>query len=85
MADVEDERKCWRLVNGVLVEKQKKDLVPDLKLNIENMEAAVKSLEGQVARYLEEMQKIEAKIQQPMKKGPTEEAKASAGTAGVLV
>ena len=33
---LEDERKCWRLVNGVLFEKTKKEVVPELKSMIHN-------------------------------------------------
>ena len=30
LKDLEDSRKCWRLVNGVLFEKTKGELVPEL-------------------------------------------------------
>ena len=33
---LEDERRCWRLVNGVLFEKSKKEVVPELKGMIHN-------------------------------------------------
>ena len=33
---LEDERRCWRLVNGVLFEKSKKEVVPELKSMIHN-------------------------------------------------
>jgi len=42
---LEDERKCWRLVNGILIEKKKVDLEPDLKLHISNMEAVIENLQ----------------------------------------
>ena len=29
--DLEDTRKCWRLVNGVLFEKSKGEVVPELQ------------------------------------------------------
>ena len=35
---LEDDRKCWRLVNGVLFEKTKKDVVPELKVMIKNLQ-----------------------------------------------
>ena len=34
---LEDDRKCWRLVNGVLFEKSKKEVVPELKSMISNL------------------------------------------------
>mmetsp|Transcript_1449 Transcript_1449/g.1275 ORF Transcript_1449/g.1275 Transcript_1449/m.1275 type:complete len:89 (-) Transcript_1449:181-447(-) len=38
LSQLDDDKKCWRLINGVLVEKAKKELVPDLETNIENMD-----------------------------------------------
>ena len=38
LKDVEEERKCWRLINGVLVEKTKKEIIPDLQNSIDNMD-----------------------------------------------
>ena len=28
---LEDDRKCWRLINGILFEKTKKEVIPELK------------------------------------------------------
>lgn len=42
--DLEDTRKCWRLVNGVLFEKTKGDIIPELNTAISNMENVVKQL-----------------------------------------
>lgn len=39
--DLEDSRKCWRLVNGVLFEKSKADVVPDLTTSIKNMDNVI--------------------------------------------
>ena len=39
---LEDERKCWRLVNGVLFEKTKAEVVPELHAMASNL--------GQVAK-----------------------------------
>lgn len=30
--DLEDDRKCWRMVNGVLFEKTKGEVVPELNI-----------------------------------------------------
>lgn len=34
---LEDGRKCWRLVNGVLMEKTKIQVVPEMKTVINNL------------------------------------------------
>jgi len=34
---LEKERKCWRLVGGVLVERTTGEIVPDLEVHIENI------------------------------------------------
>lgn len=59
ISELEDDRRCWRLVNGVLVEKAKKDMVPDLEVNISNMAAACAELNKGAERCKEEMAKIE--------------------------
>ena len=41
---LEDDRKCWRLVNGVLFEKTKKDVVPELKGMISNLQNVIRQL-----------------------------------------
>jgi prefoldin subunit 2 len=42
--DLEDDRKCWRLVNGVLFEKPKGEVMPELKVQVANIENVVKQL-----------------------------------------
>jgi prefoldin subunit 2 len=37
IAKLEDNRKCWRLVNGVLIEKTKVDVVPEMRVVINNL------------------------------------------------
>ena len=34
IANLEDSRKCWRLINGVLMEKTKVDVVPEMRTQI---------------------------------------------------
>jgi len=60
ISELEDERKCWRLVNGVLLEKNKVDLEPDLKLHIGNMQGVLENLDAKANRCKEEMVKIES-------------------------
>ena len=37
ISKLEDSRKCWRLVNGVLMEKTKLQVVPEMRVVINNM------------------------------------------------
>ena len=41
---LEDGRKCWRLVNGVLFEKSKKEVVPELTVMISNLKNVIRQL-----------------------------------------
>ena len=50
IAELEDDRRCWRLVNGILIEKNKVDLEPDLKLHISNMQGVLQSLDAKANR-----------------------------------
>lgn len=37
ISKLEDTRKCWRLINGVLMEKSKLDVVPEMRTHINNL------------------------------------------------
>jgi prefoldin subunit 2 len=37
ISKLEDTRKCWRLVNGVLIEKTKVEVVPEMRVVINNL------------------------------------------------
>ena len=37
ISQLEDTRKCWRLVNGVLMEKTKVEVVPEMRAVINNL------------------------------------------------
>ena len=37
ISQLEDSRKCWRLVNGVLMEKTKVEVVPEMRVVINNL------------------------------------------------
>ena len=41
---LEDSRKCWRLVNGVMFEKTKAEVVPEINAMVQNL--------GQVAKQI---------------------------------
>ena len=42
ISKLEDTRKCWRLINGVLMEKTKLEVVPEMRGVINNLNAVVK-------------------------------------------
>lgn len=42
ISKLEDTRKIWRLVNGVLMEKTKLDVVPEMRVVINNLNAVTK-------------------------------------------
>ena len=42
ISSLEDNRKCWRLVNGVLMEKTKVEVVPEMRTVINNLNAVSK-------------------------------------------
>ena len=88
LSAVEDDKKCWRLINGVLVEKTKKELVPDLETNIENMESLWKQLDERSSTIRQEMVKIEEELGHSIKNNQSEASADNVdakGTGGVLV
>jgi len=42
VSKLEDDRKCWRLINGILFEKTKAQVVPDLTSMIQNLAQVAK-------------------------------------------
>ena len=42
ISKLEDTRKCWRLSNGVLMEKSKLEVVPEMRGVINNLNAVAK-------------------------------------------
>ena len=67
LQQLDDDKKCWRLINAVLVEKTKKDLCPDLETNITNMDALWKQLDERSTLIRQEMHKIEEEIGQTIR------------------
>jgi prefoldin subunit 2 len=41
ISKLEDNRKCWRLINGVLMEKTKLDVVPEMRVVINNLNSVM--------------------------------------------
>jgi prefoldin subunit 2 len=44
ISQLEDTRKCWRLINGVLMEKTKLEVVPEMRTVINNLNAVAKQI-----------------------------------------
>jgi prefoldin subunit 2 len=44
ISELEDTRKCWRLVNGVLMEKTKLEVVPEMRVVINNLKAVTNQI-----------------------------------------
>ena len=42
ISKLEDNRKCWRLINGVLMEKTKVEVIPEMHIVINNLNAVIK-------------------------------------------
>ena len=51
---VDDKRRCFRLIGGVLVERTVGEVIPAIGKNLENIEIAMKKLNEQVLRMDEE-------------------------------
>lgn len=52
-----DERKCFRMINGVLAERTVKDVMPALETNSEGLKKVLDDLVKQYKRQQEEMEK----------------------------
>ena len=59
MKDLEDTRKCWRLVNGVLFEKTKVEVIPEMKTVVSNMDVVVKQLSDALQQKKQEIYQLE--------------------------
>ena len=44
ISKLEDNRKCWRLVNGVLIEKTKVEVVPEMRTVINNLNSVINQI-----------------------------------------
>lgn len=44
ISKLEDTRKCWRLVNGVLMEKTKVDVIPEMRIVINNLNNVINQI-----------------------------------------
>ena len=86
---LEDERRCWRLVNGVLFEKSKKEVVPELIQMINNLATVVKKLNEALVLKKQESANLEKAYDSIMKQARARKADAESErevkSGGVLV
>jgi len=59
VSKLEDDRKCWRLVNGVLFEKSKKEVVPELEAMVRNLNNVSKQLNDALLLKKTDMSQLE--------------------------
>lgn len=92
IAKLEDGRKCWRLVNGVLVEKTKVDVVPEMRIHINNLNSVLKQITDSMQAVRQEIRNLEVAYEHIMKQAKqnvqskSDETQASSSKAGgVLV
>ena len=67
ISKLEDSRKCWRLINGVLVEKTKLEVVPEMRVVINNLNAVVKQITDTLVSVRQEIKNLEAAYEHIMK------------------
>lgn len=67
ISQLEDSRKCWRLVNGVLMEKTKVEVVPEMRGVINNMNAVAKQITDTLVSVRQEIKNLEGAYDHIMK------------------
>ena len=79
LAKLEDDRKCWRLVNGILFEKTKKEVVPELTVMIQNLETVTKQLNEALKLKKDESANLEKAYESIMKQAKAKRAEQEEG------
>ena len=74
IAKLEDGRKCWRLINGVLMEKTKVEVIPEMRVVINNLNQVINQITQSLQAVRQEIKQLEVAYEHIMK-----QAKASAG------
>ena len=67
ISKLEDTRKCWRLVNGVLMEKTKVECVPEMRTVINNLNAVGKQILASLEAVKQEIKNLESAYDHIMK------------------
>ena len=71
ISNLEDNRKCWRLVNGVLMEKTKLEVVPEMRTVINNLNAVTKQITDTLVSVKQEIRNLEQAYDHIMKASKT--------------
>ena len=67
ISKLEDTRKCWRLINGVLMEKTKIEVVPEMRTVINNLNAVTKQITDTLVAVKTEIKNLERAYEHIMK------------------
>ena len=67
ISKLEDTRKCWRLVNGVLMEKTKLEVVPEMRVVINNLNTVINQITTSLEAVKQEIKNLEAAYDHIMK------------------
>ena len=67
ISKLEDSRKCWRLVNGVLLEKTKLKVVPEMRVVINNLNNVVNQITTSLVAIRQEIKNLEAAYEHIMR------------------
>lgn len=67
ISKLEDTRKCWRLINGVLMEKTKVECVPEMRTVINNLNAVGKQILTTLESVKQEIKNLESAYDHIMK------------------
>ena len=67
ISKLEDTRKCWRLINGVLMEKTKIEVVPEMRGVINNLNAVTKQITDTLVAVRTEIKNLEGAYEHIMK------------------
>ena len=59
ISKLEDTRKCWRLVNGVLMEKTKVEVVPEMRVVINNLNNVINQITESLKAVRVEIKNLE--------------------------
>ena len=79
ISKLEDDRKCWRLVNGVLMEKTKVEVVPEMRVVINNLNQVGKQIQDTLVAVKTEIKNLEGAYEHIMANAKKNATAASAG------
>ena len=71
ISKLEDSRKCWRLVNGVLMEKTKLEVVPEMRIVINNLNSIIKQITDTLQSVRTDIKNLEQAYDYIMKQKPS--------------